>query len=75
MIRIDKEDIRVEGDFDVIIKEWVALNIELADNIAKSALNNSDSDVGSEEYKKIAVSVLDDLHKDCVEIMEKEILK
>jgi len=75
MIKIDKNDIQVSGDIEVVLKEWMSLNMVLAYNTAKVKLGNFVNDIDNEDYKKIAIDILEELNKDCVKIIEKEILK
>jgi len=72
MIKIDKEDIEVSGDYEVVLKEWMSLNIGLAYNIAQVKLDNFVIDIDNEDYKKMVIDILEELKKDCVKFIEKE---
>ena len=77
MIKIDKEDIQVDGDFETVISELMNLNIQIADKVVENKLKDSGVDeVSDKDINDMSIKFLNKIFNGCVNfINDKEILK
>jgi len=77
MIKIDKEDIKVDGDFETIILELMNLNIQIANKVVENKLKDSGVDeVSDKDINDMSIKFLNKIFNGCVNfINDKEILK
>ena len=73
MIKIDKEDIQVDGDFETIILELMNLNIQVADKVAENRLKDSGVDeISDKDINDMSIKFLNKMLEGCVKFIEKE---
>jgi len=77
MIKIDKEDIQVDGDFETVISELMNLNIQIADKVVENKLKDSGVDeVSDKDINDMSIKFLNKIFNGCVNfINDKESLK